>query len=203
MTTKSIDYELPNQHDEEAGFLDDHQSEFNLQNILENLPLTEDTKCGYGFFQLKCLQRFANIRSFVLLYGLVGSVFSMTSSYFNGILTTVEKRFKIPSRNIGVIMVGSDVATLFACWMISYYGGRKHRPRWLGFGLISIMMYCLLTSLPHFIYGPGSDALQLTEEYTISGNASISGTYKPKTVLCAAEGKLSYHLKSCYNILVV
>ncbi|KAL5284831.1 hypothetical protein ACFFRR_006883 [Megaselia abdita] len=174
---------------EEVVFLRDFkaqnvESETTLEKAIQDLPLTEDTTCGYGFFQSKHLQRFANIKSFVVLFGVVGSIFSMTNSYFNGILTTVEKRFKIPSKNIGVIMVGLDCTNLLASWFISYYGGRKHRPRWLGFGLISIMLYCLLTSLPHFLYGPGTDALQLTKEYAESRNVSIGGADKSNTVLC-------------------
>lgn len=187
---------VPVKEEEEVFFLrdlksDNIDSELTLENVLRDLPLTEDTKCGYGFFQPDFLQRFANIKSFVILFGLVGSIFSMTNSYFNGILTTVEKRFKIPTKNIGIIMVGLDCTNLLASWLISYYGGRKHRPRWLGFGLISMVLYCLLTSLPHFIYGPGTDALQLTKEFTESRNISISGTDKSNTVLCNYDGKFT------------
>lgn len=181
--------------EEEVVFLknaksDGIESEFTLEDALRDLPLTEDTKCGYGFFHPMFLQRFANIKTFVVFFGMVGSIFSMTNAYFNGILTTVEKRFKIPSKNIGFIMAGLDCTNLFVSWFISYYGGRKHRPRWLGFGLISIILYCLLTSLPHFIYGPGMDALQLTKEYSDSKNVSITGADNSNTVLCNYNGKL-------------
>lgn len=187
--------------DEEVVFIqnvkhDKVESEITLEQALRDLPITEDTSCGYGFFQSKFLQKFATIKSFVVLFGVVGSIFSMTNSYFNGILTTVEKRFKIPSRNIGIIMAGLDCTNLLASWLISYYGGRKHRPRWLGFGLISIMLYCLLTSLPHFIYGPGTDALQLTREFIESRNQSIGGETKSDTLLCNYDGKLALVIKT-------
>lgn len=32
-------------------------------------------------------------------------------------------------------------------------------------GLFTVVVYCLLTALPHFLYGPGEDALLLTTEY--------------------------------------
>lgn len=172
-------------------------SELTLEKVVRDLPLSEDTTCGYGFLKSKFLQRFANIKSFVILFGIVGSIFSMTNSYFNGIMTTVEKRFKIPSKNVGIIMVGLDCTSLLSSWLISYYGGRKHRPRWLGFGLISIMLYCLLNSLPHFLYGPGTDAQQLTKEYTESRNLSISGADKADTVLCNYDGKLKLIMTGC------
>lgn len=63
--------------------------------------LTEETTCGFWIFQGKFLQRFANKKAYVILYGLLGCLFSATYAYFNGTITTLEKRFKIPSRTTG------------------------------------------------------------------------------------------------------
>lgn len=54
--------------------------------------------------------------------------------------------------------------------MLAYYAGKGHRPRWIGFGLFTIVAFCLLTALPHFLYGPGEQALSLTKEYGASEN---------------------------------
>lgn len=78
--------------------------------------------------------RFANQTSYVVLYGLVGCIFSMTYAYFNGTITTIEKRFKIPSKNTGIISVGNDISQMMVSAVLSYYAGRGHRPRWIGFG---------------------------------------------------------------------
>ena len=61
----------------------------------------EDTACGIWFVKGICLQRFANKKAFVFLYGIVGCLFSATYAYYNGTITTLEKRFKIPSRTTG------------------------------------------------------------------------------------------------------
>lgn len=78
--------------------------------------------------------RFANQTSYVILYGLVGCIFSMTYAYFNGTITTIEKRFKIPSKNTGLISVGNDISQMMVSAVLSYYAGKGHRPRWIGFG---------------------------------------------------------------------
>jgi len=65
------------------------------------LEVTEDTECGIGFIRGQFLQRLANKNVYVFLYGLTGLVLSATWTYSNGTLTTVEKRFKFPSRYIG------------------------------------------------------------------------------------------------------
>lgn len=32
-------------------------------------------------------------------------------------------------------------------------------------GILTIVIYCLLNAVPHFLYGPGEDALSLTVEH--------------------------------------
>lgn len=61
----------------------------------------EDTVCGVWFFKPKWLQIFASKKVYVLVYGLLGLNQFMLSSYFNGTLTTMEKRFKFSSQMSG------------------------------------------------------------------------------------------------------
>lgn len=63
--------------------------------------LTEDTTCGIWICKGPVLQKLANKKAYVLLYGLLGCVYSACYAYFNGTITTLEKRFKIPSRTTG------------------------------------------------------------------------------------------------------
>lgn len=101
----------------------------------------------------------------------MGSIFSATYAYFNGTITTIEKRYKIPSRNTGFISTGNDISSLFISAILAYYAGKSHRPRWIGFGLFALVLFCLLTALPHFLYGPGDQARFLTREFGgLSGN---------------------------------
>lgn len=66
-----------------------------------------------NFFLNFHIHRFANKKAYVILYGVVGCFFSATYAYFNGTITTLEKRYKIPSRNTGIISVGNDISSLF------------------------------------------------------------------------------------------
>lgn len=100
-----------------------------------------------------------------VFYGIVGSIFAATYAYFNGTITTIEKRYKIPSRNTGFISTGNDISSLFISAVLAYYAGKGHRPRWIGFGLFTIVAFCVLTALPHFLYGPGEQAMSLTREF--------------------------------------
>lgn len=161
--------------------------EDDIDRILRTMPLTDDTTCGFWILRGKFFQRFANKKAYVILYGVVGCIFSMTYAYFNGTITTIEKRYKIPSKNTGIITVGNDISQLFASAALSYYAGRGHRPRWIGFGLLTIVMFCFLTALPHLLYGPGEDALRLTTEYGASVDLNTTLELSKKA-LCNLRG---------------
>ncbi|KRT79827.1 membrane transporter [Oryctes borbonicus] len=134
------------------------------QEAVEQVYVRETT-CGWWIFKGGILQRFANKKAFVLLYGIVGCLFSASYSYNSGTITTLERRFKIPSRTTGIISVGNDISQLFVSVILSYYAGTKHRPRWMALGLYTVVLFCLMTALLHWLYGAGEDALLLTAEF--------------------------------------
>lgn len=103
----------------------------------------------------------------------MGCVFSATYAYFNGTLTTMEKRFKIPSQNLGIISIGNDVSSLFLSAILSYYAGKQNRPRWIAFGLVALTLFCVFSSLPHYLWGAGEQALSLTKEYGANEDSVI------------------------------
>lgn len=115
--------------------------------------------------------RFANQTSYVILYGLVGCIFSMTYAYFNGTITTIEKRFKIPSKNTGLISVGNDISQMMVSAVLSYYAGKGHRPRWIGFGKMgynkNILHYSLNFKIKFpFFRSPNNSSLLFTNSGT-------------------------------------
>lgn len=108
------------------------------------------------------------------MFGVVGCLLSATNAYFKGTITTLEKRYKIPSRNIGIISVGNNFSSLFLSATLSYYAGKGHRPRWLAVGMYSAVLFCLLSALPHFLYGPGEEALSMTKEFGAEIDSDVS-----------------------------
>ncbi|KAG7205509.1 hypothetical protein KM043_007490 [Ampulex compressa] len=160
-----------------------------LEDVFKELPITDDTSCGIWCVRGPNLQRFANKKAYVFLYGVLGCIFSASYAYFNGTITTIEKRFKIPSKTTGLITVGNDISQLFVSVVLSYYAGRGHRPRWIAFGIYTVVLFCCLTMLPHFLYGPGEDALLLTKEYGAKQKLANSSMIpeKHKKFLCLGK----------------
>lgn len=154
--------------------------------------------CGICGIYPKWLRNRATPRTFIVVYGLLGTVQSMAFIYIIVTLTTLEKRFKIPSRTTGLILSGNEISQILSL-ILTYYGGSSHRPRWIAVGVGFSALSCLVLALPHFIYGPGKDALALTKEYldqtllnttTVTNDLAICPrTDQPEA--CDAEAKLS------------
>ncbi|XP_055706090.1 solute carrier organic anion transporter family member 74D-like [Phlebotomus papatasi] len=125
---------------------------------------TKDTTCGIGPFNWPFLQKFANKNVYVVISGISGAVFMSRFTYFYGTISTIEKRFKIPNRIIGLWSIGHEMVMIFVAICVTYLAGKGHKPRWIGIGLIATSISCLLMAFPHFIYGGGS-AESFTLEY--------------------------------------
>ncbi|XP_017835385.1 solute carrier organic anion transporter family member 74D [Drosophila busckii] len=134
----------------------------------------EAHECGFWFLRGPQLQRFATENVYVVVYGIAGCLITMAYSYFTGTITTLEKRYKIPSQVSAVITIGNDISTTFTSAFLGYYAGRGHRPRWISLGLVIIACFCLLMTVPHLLYGSGATALQLTSEFATNLNVSES-----------------------------
>ncbi|KDR21873.1 solute carrier organic anion transporter family member 4C1-like isoform X2 [Zootermopsis nevadensis] len=132
-----------------------------------------DTKCGIGGYEPQWLQKLASKKSYVLMYGLIGMFHLIIGSYFVATISTIEKRFKIPSRTSGLITSAVDIAGLFSSFLISYLGNRGHKTRWVASGTLLVGLSCFMRLVPHLIFGPGQDALELTEEYGTSHHTAV------------------------------
>ena len=52
------------------------------------------------------------------------------------VLSTIERRYRFSSTAAGLISSMYDMAILVSVVFISYFGGKGHKPRWLGVSLI-------------------------------------------------------------------
>lgn len=61
----------------------------------------------------------------------------------------------------GAILSGNDISQVILAIFLGYYGNYGHRPRLLGVGVLFAAASCYLAALPHLLYGPGQDAINL------------------------------------------
>jgi Organic Anion Transporter Polypeptide (OATP) family len=154
--------------------------------------IEKETRCGIGFLKSSWLQKLASKKSYVLFYGISGSVHFALSAYFVATISTIEKRFQIPSKFSGILIFWQymsfkkncsrfsnltvistkglinaswDFGSIFTTLVVSYLGRSGHKPRWVAGGTALVGLSCFMRLIPHWLYGPGENSLLLTREF--------------------------------------
>ena len=111
-----------------------------------------------------CLQVFNSIRWYVF-FTCVFSLFQgyLVNGVINAIISTLEKRFELPSSKSGLIVSSNDFIAFFLVLFISFYGGERHKPRLIGIGIVTLGIGSFIFSLPHFLAG----------SYSVSGGSTF------------------------------
>ncbi|XP_064597257.1 solute carrier organic anion transporter family member 5A1-like [Liolophura sinensis] len=144
------------------------KDEYVQQRLAEDM--SEDSKqreCGIGHFRPSCLQPCADIRMFIFVTSMLIAVSTgLSAGYFNSVITTIEKRFEIGSSTSGLIAASYEFGSLVAVVFVSYLGGRRHIPKWIGLGVVCMGIGALLFALPHI----------MAEKYTKRGGIDLNST---------------------------
>lgn len=112
----------------------------------------EDNLCGIGKCHPAKLQICANIKVFVLaLCLLLMASGALSVGYFNSVITTIEKRFEIGSSISGLIAASYEFGSVASVIFVSYLGGRRNIPKWIGIGVVFMGIGGLLFAVPHII----------------------------------------------------
>ncbi|CAG9855283.1 unnamed protein product [Phyllotreta striolata] len=119
----------------------------------ETPVILKDTKdCGIFQCRPSFIQKYAGIRFFVLLLSfLVTLQQALSSGYINSVITTIEKRFEIPSSLSGLVASSYEIGNVITVIFVSYLGSRRHIPVWIGVGAVIMGIGSLIFMVPHFI----------------------------------------------------
>ncbi|XP_067138901.1 solute carrier organic anion transporter family member 74D-like [Centruroides vittatus] len=119
-------------------------------------------QCGFGKWRPKWLQRFAKPSAFLISFSLLGIVQGAYYAYLIGVISTIEKRYSFNSKATGLILTMDNVTPILTSTIIGYYGRNINRPKWIGLGMLIVVISCFLSCLPYFIYGPAFDLFSNT-----------------------------------------
>ena len=110
---------------------------------------------------------------------------ALTAGYVNSVITTIEKRFEIGSSFSGLIAASVEVGGVLSAIIVSYLGGRRHIPSWIGFGAIVTSVGTLLFTVPHM----------MAPAYTVTGglNSSRHSGIDSVCKLTSADSRYYYY----------
>ncbi|XP_042863328.1 solute carrier organic anion transporter family member 74D-like isoform X2 [Penaeus japonicus] len=158
-----------------------------LALLTEGEPV--DTICGLGSCKPTWLQFLARKECYLLVYCGIALMQGMFFTYTVSVISTIEKRFKLTSKESGAFLSGNDISQVILAIFLGYYGNFGHRPRWMGVGVMFAAASCFMALLPHLLYGPGQEAIDLAEASssaasTLMANVSDVVGQKNKNDLC-------------------
>lgn len=115
-------------------------------------PQVDSNDCGLFSFRPGFLQRLANIKIFVFLLSVLVTVQqALASGYLNSVITTIEKRYEIPSSLTGVISSMYEIGNVITVIFVSYLGSKRRIPVWIGVGCCVMGIGSMMFVMPQLI----------------------------------------------------
>jgi len=143
---------------------------------------------GFGMFKPSWMQRYMN--NGITFAFICSSVNFLTGAITNGALrvsiTSLENRYKMSASEVGLIVSMYDIAGLLSILPVSYFGGKGHKPRWIGFGIMIQGIGLFVFSLIH-LFGSNFkfDSIKI----------------QPESLLCVEDNMTVYNETSCISSL--
>ncbi len=76
-----------------------------------------------------------NSQVFVLLLSILVTLQqALSSGYLNSVITTIEKRYEIPSSITGIVASMYEIGNMGSVIFVSYLGSKRNIPTWIGLG---------------------------------------------------------------------
>ncbi|XP_060063073.1 solute carrier organic anion transporter family member 4A1-like [Ylistrum balloti] len=148
------------------AFSDLDRNDLSKRSVTKNGTDDNDLECRYG--PLRCFQCFNKIQFYVLWLCLIGFVEgAAVNGVVNIVLTTLEKRYNLSSSQSALIVSSTDIGAILFVLLVSYFGSKGHRPRWLGGGTLVMMLGSLIFLIPHIF----SDTYDISS-IDVGGNAT-------------------------------
>ncbi len=110
-----------------------------------------DTSCGLFDWRPKWLQRFASLKLYIVLYSILNIVQTMGYSYANVVLSNVEKRFGIRSKELAWIYSGNEIAQGAFIVFTPFLHRVSRRPLFMSLAVTFSAIGFFIQASPYFI----------------------------------------------------
>lgn len=147
----------------------------------------EGEGCGWCRFRPAILAPLAHVWTFIVLYLLFSFTHGVQGAYTISVLTTLERRFNLPSFLAGILVTISTVGYMISAVFMSFFFAKKNQPRLFAGCMILTSLCALLYVIPHFIYGTGNNSID-----TEHAQRQINST-------APSEGESGVGLQLCFD----
>ena len=92
------------------------------------------------------------------------------------IISTVETRYRFTSTAAALMTSSFDFTVVLSIVFISYFGGKSHKPRWLGISFIILGIGALVFASPQFLFGRYEAGSTVSEFSNEECNEALNAT---------------------------
>ncbi|XP_071752100.2 solute carrier organic anion transporter family member 1C1 [Centroberyx gerrardi] len=93
------------------------------------------------------------LKLFIVVLSFANFSKALAGTYMKSTITQIERRFDLSSSLTGLIDGGFEMGNLLFLVVVSHFGAKLHRPRFIAVGCFLMAVGALLTGLPHFFMG--------------------------------------------------
>ncbi|XP_070534287.1 solute carrier organic anion transporter family member 2A1-like [Ptychodera flava] len=166
-----------------------------------NLADSDDYTCGIGSWRPRWLQVFANVKVAFVVIMLAAVLTTLNFAALSIAAVSWERQFALSSTIVGVCFTSLDLSSIVAMPLMTYFGGQatSHRPRWIGFGVLSATVGLLIIGSTQFM----SDLYEYGDMPSRSSNASSGLCFPGRSehTLGVVNDSLTDQLQSCDSVL--
>lgn len=140
----------------------------------------EKLLCGLLYYRPSFLQKFRTAKWALFWLCWAGSLQGIiVNGFINVVITTIEKRFNLTSKQTGLIAGGYDIASFLLLVPVSYLGGRSSasKPKYIGMGVLILGIGSILFASPQYIAGTYriiKKSENLCQQLSIPDNSTVS-----------------------------
>uniref|UniRef100_A0A3Q3WHY8 Solute carrier organic anion transporter family member n=1 Tax=Mola mola TaxID=94237 RepID=A0A3Q3WHY8_MOLML len=96
------------------------------------------------------LQCFCSLKLFIVALSFARFSVALTGTYMKSSITQIERRFDLSSTHVGLIDGSFEMGNLLFLAVVSHFGARLHRPRFIAVGCFLMAVGAFITGLTHF-----------------------------------------------------
>ncbi|XP_076039263.1 solute carrier organic anion transporter family member 74D-like [Oratosquilla oratoria] len=127
----------------------------NSSRVVEKEEEEEDEeRCGFFGFYPKCLQRQATPMAFLAVFSVQNVLQGATFSMMVSSSTSLERHFRFSSKDLGSLIMLGEIGPMLLSLVMSHFGGRSHRPRFMGASLALVALGLFVGFSTFLVYPP-------------------------------------------------
>ncbi|KAK0400468.1 hypothetical protein QR680_015262 [Steinernema hermaphroditum] len=99
---------------------------------------------------------------FIAIFALAYFLQEIGQTYMISVIQSIERQFQIPSKLTGFMVSASDIGYIPTVILISYFGSKGNRAKWIGTGTLLVSICYIMISTPNFLFPSRAPVLNTT-----------------------------------------